>query len=266
MIENIENKINLNKRLIFTISTGRSGTGYLSKIMSMIPGIVSHHEAIPRFQHVMRHIQSDNGAAYEFWIQKKLPQIATEQSRVYVETSHLFCKGFVEPLLDIGIQPDLIILHRPARQVSQSMYMLNTIPGRTEKGLKYYLTPDDPGVLMLPNWNRLSDYQLCYWYCLEIFRRSQFYLNLFNELNLIIVSTTLREINTVLGFFRLIRSLKLPMIGPIGWYRFIQYADRKVNPKTAGKKDRAMGYNLNGEEEEVLRLVESANDFKFTGV
>ena len=266
MIEPTGSKIYLNKRLIFTISTGRSGTGYLSKIMGIIPGIVSHHEATPRFQHVMRHIQSDKNAAYEFWMQKKLPIIATEQSRVYVETSHLFCKGFVESLLDIGIRPDMIILHRPAREVSQSMCMLNTIPGRTEKGLKYYLSPDDPGVLTLPNWNRLSDYQLCYWYCLEIFRRSQFYLNLFQELNLIIVYTTLKEINTVLGFFRLIRSLRLPMIGPIGWYRFIRYAGRRVNPKTAGKKNRVLDSDLEGEEEEVLRLVESANDFKFKGV
>ena len=49
------------------------------------------------------------------------------------------------------------------------------MPGRGKLGLKYLLHPDDPGVLPLRGWHGLSDYQLCFWYALEIERRQEAY-------------------------------------------------------------------------------------------
>ena len=52
---------------------------------------------------------------------------------------------------------------------------MNVVPERTENGRLVLLGPRDPGVLRLPDWPSFSDYQLCYWYALEIERRQTYY-------------------------------------------------------------------------------------------
>jgi len=256
MVALAESKIVPDKRLIFSISTGRCGTGYLSKLMALVPGVASYHEAPPRFQLVMRHVQSNPHAAYDFWTQRKLPQIEVEKSNIYVETSHLFCKGFVEPLLDCGFKPDIIILSRPHRDVAQSMFYLNTIPGRTAKGLKYYLSPDDPGVLKLPAWEKLSDYQLCYWYCLEIERRALMYRQLFRDLNAKVVSVSLKEIQTIRGFLKIIRGMNLSIPRLRDWYQYFRNQKKKINIKTSSKKNVSLDGDLTRQEKEVFHLIQ----------
>ena len=219
------------KRLIFTITTGRSGTGYLAEVLQNIPDVQSYHEPEPKFSNVMRSVQEDKTVAVKFWINKKLPQIANEEAPIYIETSHLFCKGFIEPLLDMNIIPDLIILRRPERDVAKSMLRLGTIPGRTEKGLKYYLSPEDPGVLPLPNWQILHDYQLCYWYCLEIKRRSKYYEDILQKNNANITKTTLNEILTLRGFNRLLKELYLPSPGAFIIIKNFLNRKKKINIK-----------------------------------
>jgi len=201
------------KRLIFTINAGRSGTGYLAKLLHIVPNVVGYHEPEPDFVDVMRPVQQDASIAYKFWINRKLPQILNEQVPMYIETSHLFCKGFVEPLLKLGITPDLIILTRPHRKAVTSLYQLGKIPGRTEKGLRYFLSPEDQGVLLLPGWQALDDYQLCYWYCLEIERRCKEYKKMFLKKNTCVVEVSLNELKTIRDFNKLIKKLNLPNIG-----------------------------------------------------
>jgi hypothetical protein len=153
----------------------------------------------------------------------------------YVETSHLFCKGFIEPMKNILLESSktstnssslsssscgdggnhrhhhhhhhhhsscccygyklqktfsLIILRRHPSLIAYSLLQRNAIPGRSRWGKKYLLHPNDWNVLgnngnddngnndndrrrlrwisILSSW---SDYQLCYWYALEIERR-----------------------------------------------------------------------------------------------
>ena len=243
------------KRLLFTVTPGRSGTGYLAKLLSFVPGVASFHEPEPRFSEIMRSIQQDADIAYEFWVKKKLPRIASERVPIYVETSHLFCKGFIEPLLKLGITPDLIILTRPHRQVAISMYQLNTIPGRTEKGLKYYLSPRDSGVLPLPEWQSLHDYQLCYWYCLEIERRSHRYERMFLERNARVVKIALDEVSTAPGFNRLLQQLDLPKPGIVAQLRLFLARHRRINTKARKKTVMDIPENIDSLEQEVLDIV-----------
>jgi len=49
------------------------------------------------------------------------------------------------------------------------------VPGRGKLGFKYLVHPGDPGVLPLPAWTSRTDYQLCFWYALEIERRQRDY-------------------------------------------------------------------------------------------
>jgi hypothetical protein len=244
------------KTLIFTITTGRSGTGYLANLLGNIPNIATFHEADPRFSMAFRRTQSDGRAAMEFWVEQKLPAIAAVPESVYIETSHLFCKGFVEPLLELGIVPDIILLERPHRDVATSMYLLDTIPGRTEKALKYYLSPDDPKVLALPKWRSLHDYQLCYWYCLEIERRSTKYEQLFRSYRSTVVRTSLHEFSTYKGFLSLIWRLKLPRMSFMSLMKFRVARRRRVNTKARQKKELDLSVEtLDSLEEQVRSLV-----------
>jgi hypothetical protein len=229
----------IDKRLIFTVTTGRSGTDYLARMLACVPGVVSEHEPRPHFVWAMRKAQGDPGIARKFLVEEKLPAIRRAKGRVYSETSHLVCKGFLEPLAEMGYRPDLILLRRPHREVALSMYRLGTIPGRTEKALKWYLTPDDPGVLPLENWQRLHDYQLCYWYCLEIERRRQEYGRMFSDLGSRVVDISLQELATFGGFMRLRKELALPriLVPPTDWYRYLRRYRVRANTQSRSKSD-----------------------------
>ena len=48
-----------NKRLIFTITTGRSGTAYLASIFGYAKGVSAFHEPSPEFVDVLREVQGD---------------------------------------------------------------------------------------------------------------------------------------------------------------------------------------------------------------
>jgi hypothetical protein len=244
-------------RLLFTVTTGRSGTDYLARLLGCVPGVASHHEPRPHFVWAMRAAQSDPTIAETFWRELKLPAIAQCQRPVYAETSHLVCKGFIEPLLAAGIVPDLILLRRDHREVATSLYRLGTIPGRTSKGLKWYLSPADAGVLALNGWQELHDYQLCYWYCLEIERRRQLYAERLRPLGGRIADISLAELTTLRGFMRMRRDLELPgyAVGPQHWFRYLHRAHVRVNLQASQKRSAALPSDADALEREVERRV-----------
>jgi hypothetical protein len=249
------------RRLILTCTTGRSGTGFLAAALSLVPGLVSRHEPKPWLAEVLREAQADPGVARRFLVENKLPAMAAVDTALYAETSHLFCKGFLEPLLDFGLAPDLVILSRPARQVARSLMRLDTIPGRTAQGLRWYLSPEDPGVLPLPGWRALHDYQLCYWYCLEIARRAGHYETRFRELGSRVARIGLKEVRTVGGFRRLLRDLELPGPRLFDWLRLAVNRYNRINSKrgeTAGRADPDVSASLGDLERDVEMRVEQA--------
>lgn len=246
------------KKLVFTVTTGRSGTAYLASIFGFAKNVFAVHEPSPEFADVFRMAQEDRNLAMEFLVRKKLPAILHEPGEIYVETSHLTCKGFLEPLLDLGIVPDLVIHRRSLRDVSLSMLKLGTIPGRSEKGLRFYLSPADPWVLDLEDWERLHDYQLCFWYCLEIERRAQYYSKLFNEHGAKIAETTLPELKTFDGLIKCYSKLGLEVKFPI-WLtklRFLRSTGVKVNESKENKKDVLVPEDIGGLEQEVIRRID----------
>ena len=163
------------KTLVVTVTAGRTGTTFLTHLLALCPDTTSLHEPEPSFVPVLRLAQRDPALARRFLLEYKLPFVAELPTRRYVETGHLLCKGFLEPLLALGLAPRVVALRRAPRRVASSLLSRRTVPGRGKLGLKYLLHPDDPGVLPLPAWSRCSDYQLCFWYALEIERRQRAY-------------------------------------------------------------------------------------------
>jgi len=247
------------KRLIFTVTTGRSGTAYLSSIFGYIRNVHSYHEPVPEYRKVLRRIQQEPDLARRFLLDEKLPAIARDLADIYVETSHITCKGFLEPLLDLGLVPDLIIHRRAPRDVSLSMYKMGTIPGRTRKGLMFYLSPEDPNVLRLNDWQSLNDYQLCYWYCLEIERRAVAYKKIFGSQRARIAETTLEGLKTLHGLEKMKRDLDLRFLFP-AWLtrmRFLRKTRVKVNESKETKKDMGRLKNIEALESDVFERIGS---------
>jgi len=223
-------------RTIFTVTTGRSGTGWLARLLSCFPEVEALHEPPPRMHKWLRRVLEDPHAGRCFWEEEKLPAIARCRQPVYVETSHLFAKGFFEPLLELGVVPDLILLRRHPRKVAASLFGLNTIPGRTELGRTYYLCPDDPVLLPLPDWQELHDYQICYWYCLETEQRRRRYGEQAKSLGARVVEVDLEDLTTGTAVRRFGAALDLPPPGWLGRWRLHRLLQSPVNTKQRRKQ------------------------------
>jgi hypothetical protein len=245
------------KRLVFTVTTGRSGTAYLSSIFGFARDTHSYHEPEPEFADILRQVQEGTVNPGDFWVNKKLPAIAGDQAPIYVETSHLACKGFLEPLLELGVLPDLVIHRRPARDIALSMLKMGTIPGKSPKGLRFYLSPDDPGVLEIDNWRELEDYQICFWYCLEIERRARYYKTIFSEQGARVVETTLSGLKTFSGLEACFSGLNLTFKYPsfLTRLRFRKSSGVKVNESKETKKAVLIPENLMKLESEVFERI-----------
>lgn len=245
------------KQLVFTVATGRCGTAFLAEILRLVPGAISCHEPNPEYAEVLRKVQGHPKLAREFLIERKLPVIDQEDSPIYIETSHLFCKGFLEPLIELDIVPAIIWMKRAHRDVAASMYRGGTIPGRTEKGLCFYLDPSDFGTLPLKNSDKLHDYQLCYWYCLEIERRATEYRTLYSNNGWKWGETSIGEITKRGGLRQLLEDLGLPGLPWYTWLRYFNNRRRKVNPTSKLKQQVELPDTLDEMEAEVRDQVEA---------
>ena len=171
-----------NTKLFLTVTPGRSGTKLLARIMTDLLGVQAEHEAAPRLNYVLRAVQAAPECAAWWLSSEKMPAIASRlDGRPYADISHLYCKGFIEPLLKMRLKPHFIILTRPAREVALSMLAVGSIPERSAKGQLVLVGPRDPGVLVPEGWEAWNDYQLCYWYAREIERRQDHYEKLLAE-------------------------------------------------------------------------------------
>jgi hypothetical protein len=197
------------KHLVFTVTAGRTGTVYLQQLLGLFPDTTSLHEPEPAFVSMLRLAQHTPGLARQFLIEYKLPAVAAASTTRYVETSHLLCKGFLEPLLDLGITPRFVLLRRSPRQIALSYLARRAVPGRTKQGLKYLVHPGDPGVLPFPGWVRHSDYALCFWYALEIERRQRAYAGALAARGLISVEVTAEELHDFECFLAVAEALGL---------------------------------------------------------
>ena len=250
--------LNDTRRLIFTVTSGRSGTALLAKLLSRVPGVVALHEPEPRFNFKLRETIADPRRAIPFLLEEKLPAIAKLNGETYVETSHLICKGFIEPLLALGLKPEFVILRRDPVQVARSLFQMNVIPGRTFDGLLVLLQPSDKGVLPLISWEAMSDYQLCFWYALEIERRQLHYEDLFARCGIMFYSVSMNDL-TDRGQFGQVLARMFPQKGlRIEEAEFTEIISVNQNPKekaAPGRPLRLLPEMPQDEEAEVYELI-----------
>ena len=228
------------KRLIFTITTGRSGTEYLSHALACFRDVDSRHEPKPTFGSAFRTVRSAPATAREFWLAHKLPRIAASKQPIYAETSHLVCKGFLESAVELNLQMSLLHLVRAPREVATSLWRLATIPGRTYGGVKYYLSPWDAQLALpvdLASAERWDDYQLCFWYCLEIEARAREYAERFASRGVRVHRVELTAILASEGVEQLGRDLELGPLGTLGRLQLRTLPKRRINAKADRKRE-----------------------------
>ena len=247
----IVERINAAKSLIFTVTPGRSGTKVLAALLGAVPGVASHHEPAPNFVSALRRTQQNPEIAFAFWRDVKLPFIASIEQPVYAETSHLFCKGFFEPAVLLGLKPKLIVLRRPPSEVAWSLVERDTVPARTPYGCLYLIDPRDPNVVPLPGWERMTDYQLCFWYALEIERRQLRYAAMAARLGLPAFEVLQRDLGKPETFARMMQALGLaPHSVTVAAHSAISAERHNRNPRALGKPD-----NLEAQEAAVWQAV-----------
>ena len=235
-----------NKNFIYTVTTGRSGSNFIKEVFACLPDTVSLHEPKPRYDRIMRAVQTHPHVARQFLIEKKLPSIekVLGSKTNYFETSHLFAKGFLEHWLNIEDLPvpNLICLNRSHRDVSLSFTRLNSIPGRSINGLTYLLSPLDPNNLTSikglksASDEKYSDYQFNYWYCLEMEARKKYYADLIQGKGGVAVNVSVKDLKVLSAFNDFCDQLHLPRLGFWGRKRFDKMTRTVVNAKSAKKR------------------------------
>lgn len=223
------------QRLVFTVTNGRSGSDMLHRLFTAFDHVAARHEPKPDFRH-LRPLVAHYPKLGRIWLEKvKLPAIARCSGDVYVETSHMFCKGYLEPMLDLGLGFDLIFLKRPARDIARSMARLPAAPGAGPWARSYYVSPSEPNFLPRLPGGRLSRYQLCFWHALENEARQVHYERLAKEKGLNTYTFHTAELGDKAAVLRLFQAMRLDL-AKLDFGKLDQLVLRKVNAKTDRKK------------------------------
>ena len=131
------------ERLIFTATTGRSGTLTLAKLFAAVPGCSAAHEANPVMNGPVLRAASYGDTALVDRVYRRVRSVNIRRAavgyRYYFEGDHLFIKTFAHnAVADFGQRVEVVHLVRPAVEVANSIYQLRDYPG-TERGNYWWL-------------------------------------------------------------------------------------------------------------------------------
>lgn len=226
----------MKKRIIFTLTTGRSGTALLAKLLKPLLQVHADHEPKPLFSDALVYLKTrPDFDIHEFCKMKlKAIQQSMDDKDIYIETCHSFGKGFIGPMREICSDIEIIILHRNPIDVTMSMYRLGDIPGRTKTGLHWYLSPKDNmsfTTLKYSIQEAYTDFQLCYWYTQEMLCR----MNEALEHHQVLCSIEFRELLSYTYFRNVLNQMGITKI-PRNYKKYYQsVVAYKVNEKSHRK-------------------------------
>jgi hypothetical protein len=140
------------EKVIFTATTGRSGTMTLTKLFSAVRGCAAVHEGHPVMNGPVLEAASYGNTALGNRVYRQIKSVnirrAAAGHRYYLEANHLFIKTFCQQAIDdFGERAAVIHLVRPAVEVAMSIYCLQDHPG-TERGNYWWLDYRAPANLI----------------------------------------------------------------------------------------------------------------------
>lgn len=231
------------KNLVFFVTPGRSGTDFVAHLLSHLPETTVAHEPA-YFPWMVFREAFKSGRPVEHFTQHlretKLPALQKITTPHYIETDHRLSKGLFEPMEELGLRFNLVVLFRAERKVARSHYQINAVPGRSLWGKRYYYGPEEPlAFLQLPKAKarKLTEYQVCYWYTLEIRARQFHYASRYQRKGRAVVFATLEHFKQFDFLQRACQSLGLPVPPEQDRDRFERAANERVNTKKTDKRD-----------------------------
>ncbi|MGH8318300.1 MAG: hypothetical protein ACREUL_10020 [Steroidobacteraceae bacterium] len=124
------------EKVIFSATTGRSGTMSLTSLFSKVPGCRALHEPYPIMNgpwlRAASYGHTDDVRRYYERVKAINIRRAAIGARYYLEVNHQFIKTFIEHAVrDFGDRVEVIHLVRPVVEVARSIYYLQHWPGTT---------------------------------------------------------------------------------------------------------------------------------------
>jgi hypothetical protein len=131
------------ERVIFTATTGRSGTWTLARLFAAVPSCRSLHEPWPPMAGTVLRAASHGDAMYVRKVFRRIKAVnilrAAAGHRYYFEANHGFIKTFARLAAEeFGDRIAVVHLVRPAIEVAMSIFQLGEEPG-TEVGNTWWL-------------------------------------------------------------------------------------------------------------------------------
>ena len=176
------------KRFIFTVTTGRSGTQFLAQLLAAnLREAEVHHEQrahgdwgvnCPDVSHLTTFNQVGNTAYVRAFWQQKLARIASTPARYFAEASHTLAKaGLIE---NLGLLKDAGTVHLIylKRDIADTAISLTHRADFCTKGNMWlwYLAPNYANLMMDPRpligYGQIG---LAIWYVIEMRARAEYY-------------------------------------------------------------------------------------------
>ena len=168
-------------KYIFCINSGRSGSDYLTELLSRAKNTVSIHEGIPIMNGVPMQKYNDGcDRQLQQLMPLKMTQIRQKShngKKIYCETNHSFIKGWGYLLPDAYIPQEeigVIILKRDIAKTAYSLIRVRDVPGISEWTRTWLLSPYSQRNLSQPAADP-NPWELCQWYVKETYLRGEEY-------------------------------------------------------------------------------------------
>lgn len=170
----------LNRKLIFSINSGRSGSNYLAELLGTAENVQSHHENLPYMSG--KYTDMVNGAFYQksFDDRKvknesiKRELINLPRDRIYCETNHMFIKTFHDVILSEFNNVKVLILRRKLSRVLKSFVELGYFSDKNPYALNWMTSPNAETAAIKPvdDSEKLDQIDRCIAYLIDIEART----------------------------------------------------------------------------------------------
>lgn len=165
---------------IFCAATGRCGTNTLAEMVAVHPDVSAFHEPYPQpsFGILESRGTGDTATMANYWHREKFPRVtyAAQNSRAYLETSHLFIHTFANLAWEsFGSRLKVIHLHRDVHQTARSFLQRGQDPANDP----WLIQPSAQNIVLdikdavAPGAAFDSPYLRLVWYCHEIRAQAQ---------------------------------------------------------------------------------------------
>jgi hypothetical protein len=168
------------RRVFFSINSGRSGSQYLAELLGTAEEVTSFHEAEPFMNEEYLHLV--NQFSYPDTIKKRrLKAKAIKKilrglppDQIYCETNHMFIKTFFDVIAEEFQNLEVIILRRELAFVLKSFIELGYFSDKNSAWADWMTNPNAKTAALpcISSDDRLDQYDLCIAYLFDIEARA----------------------------------------------------------------------------------------------